>query len=255
MTRFAFYPPDKQKLYESYASEYRFDQTEPTPWFPLKSELRHSKISFLTTAGLRLKEHAPYSILKDKGCAEFKTIPIHAKKGGLLIDLASFDSSDARKDINIVAPIDGLIELAEHRTVSEVSENFMSFCGPCSDLDALKQSARQAGRALKSDEVDAVMIFPVTHLCNETACLIAREIEKEGVSTVTLVQLREVAEQVKIPRGVFVNFPFGHPLGRPHVAPIQRSILTDMVQALRTLDRPGKVIDLQYQWDETRRIN
>ncbi len=56
--------------------------------------------------------------------------------------------------------------------------------------------------------------------------------------------------QVKPPRPVFVNFPLGHPCGKPHDKALQKSILTDALQYLVSASEPGKVLDLNYEWGE-----
>lgn len=56
--------------------------------------------------------------------------------------------------------------------------------------------------------------------------------------------------QVKTPRPVFVNFPLGHPCGKPHDIELQRSILRDALQYFVTASVPGEVLDLQYEWGE-----
>jgi len=56
--------------------------------------------------------------------------------------------------------------------------------------------------------------------------------------------------QVKPPRPVFVNFPLGHPCGKPHDIKLQRSILIDALQYFISASEPGKVLDLDYEWGE-----
>ncbi len=56
--------------------------------------------------------------------------------------------------------------------------------------------------------------------------------------------------QVKPPRPVFVNFPLGHPCGKPHDIELQRSILRDAFQYFVRASEPGKVLDLDYEWGE-----
>jgi hypothetical protein len=55
--------------------------------------------------------------------------------------------------------------------------------------------------------------------------LIASIIEKSGIPTVCLSLLREVSEKVKPPRTLFVPFPMGYPLGRPHDSEIQLAVI------------------------------
>ena len=56
--------------------------------------------------------------------------------------------------------------------------------------------------------------------------------------------------QVRPARPVFVNFPLGHPCGKPHDAELQRSILIDALQHLTNASEPGEVLDLDYEWGD-----
>jgi hypothetical protein len=55
--------------------------------------------------------------------------------------------------------------------------------------------------------------------------LIASVIEKTGIPTVCLSLLREVSEKVTPPRTLFVPFPMGYPLGRPHDPAMQFAVI------------------------------
>ncbi len=73
-------------------------------------------------------------------------------------------------------------------------------------------------------------------MCNQAVSLIAAEIEKRGIPTTCVMLLREIAEKVRPPRALCVPFPFGYPLGKPHDAEGQRSVLR---AALALLEREG----------------
>jgi hypothetical protein len=49
-------------------------------------------------------------------------------------------------------------------------------------------------------------------MCNQAVCLVAAELERQGISTVCIQLLREVAEKVRPPRALFVPFRHGYPL-------------------------------------------
>jgi hypothetical protein len=76
-------------------------------------------------------------------------------------------------------------------------------------------------------------------------CLVAAEIERQGIATVTIQLLREVAERVRPPRALFVPFRHGYPLGRPNDPATQHAVLE---AALRLLEdpslRPPALVDL-----------
>lgn len=52
-------------------------------------------------------------------------------------------------------------------------------------------------------------------MCNQTVSLVAAALEGQGISTVCIMLLREVAEAVRPPRALFVPFRHGYPLDRP----------------------------------------
>ncbi len=61
---------------------------------------------------------------------------------------------------------------------------------------------------------------------------------------------RDLTEQVRPPRSVFVNFPMGNPFGRPGDVATQRAILLDALQLATADVPPGVLVDLPYEWGE-----
>jgi D-proline reductase (dithiol) PrdB len=47
---------------------------------------------------------------------------------------------------------------------------------------------------------------------------------------------------------VFLNWPFGHPLGEPFNEVQQRAVLMSALQALYAIESPGGIIDLPFRW-------
>ena len=72
-------------------------------------------------------------------------------------------------------------------------------------------------------------------MCNQAVGLIAAELERQGIATVCIMLLREVAERVRPPRSLVVPYEHGFPLGAPNDAPLQREVI---VHALSLLERP-----------------
>lgn len=78
--------------------------------------------------------------------------------------------------------------------------------------------------------------------------LIQREIEKEGVCTVSVSIVRKFTEEAGAPRAVFVKWPMGHPLGEPGRVAQQMAVLRAAFKALSSIKEPGTIIDLPYRW-------
>jgi hypothetical protein len=71
--------------------------------------------------------------------------------------------------------------------------------------------------------------------------VIQRQIEKAGVTTVSVSLVKEFSRKVRPPRALWVPFPFGRPMGAPNRPEVQRRI---MLAALALLARPeGPVLE------------
>jgi hypothetical protein len=79
--------------------------------------------------------------------------------------------------------------------------------------------------------------------------LVAREIEKAGIPTVTLSSALDITDKVRPPRTVFVNYPIGHTAGKPNDEADQRNILS---QALSLLEKgeAGEIKMLDVNWND-----
>jgi len=62
-------------------------------------------------------------------------------------------------------------------------------------------------------------------MCNQAVGLIQGCIESAGISSVSILLLREVADQVRPPRSLWVPFPMGYPLGEPRRPDVQERVL------------------------------
>jgi hypothetical protein len=82
-------------------------------------------------------------------------------------------------------------------------------------------------------------------MCNQAVSLIAAEIERQGITTVCIVLLREIAEKVRPPRALLVPFRHGYPLDRPHDAARQRAVLEGALGLVERDDaEPPVLVDL-----------
>jgi hypothetical protein len=83
--------------------------------------------------------------------------------------------------------------------------------------------------------------------------LIARVLEETGICTVCLNMRREVAENVKPPRTLFVKFPFGAPLGAPGEVETQQAVIMEALEILVKATEPGIIVDSQRVWKRWKR--
>jgi hypothetical protein len=78
--------------------------------------------------------------------------------------------------------------------------------------------------------------------------LLGREIEAQGVTTVGLGLVKEVAVAARAPRFLYLHWPFGHALGEPGNVLQQRTVLRDLLSMGMLAPRPGMVVELPYRW-------
>jgi hypothetical protein len=79
-------------------------------------------------------------------------------------------------------------------------------------------------------------------------CLVAAELERQGISTVVIQLLRFVTERVRPPRALVVPFRHGYPLDSPNDPEKQHAVLEAALKILedRTLTPPA-IFDYQSQ--------
>lgn len=80
--------------------------------------------------------------------------------------------------------------------------------------------------------------------------LIARELEQQGITTVSLSSARSITAAVNPPRAVFVDFPLGHTAGKRGDRPLQRRIMEAALDAATGIAVPGTIVDLPERWSD-----
>ena len=84
--------------------------------------------------------------------------------------------------------------------------------------------------------------------------VLARVFESYGLSTVTVTMMPGYAERAGIPRALGVEFPFGHPLGRPHDADMQLRVIRAALRVLAGATEPNTVIHFPEEWPEPQEV-
>ena len=70
------------------------------------------------------------------------------------------------------------------------------------------------------------------------------------MSTVLVTMMPYWAERLGVPRTVGVEFPFGHPLGRPGDRDTQTGIIREALRLLEEATGPGEIRELDYMWPQ-----
>jgi D-proline reductase (dithiol) PrdB len=80
--------------------------------------------------------------------------------------------------------------------------------------------------------------------------VLARTFEEAGLSTVLVTVMPYWSERLGVPRTVGVEFPYGHPLGRPGDRDTQMGIVREALRLLEEAAGPGEIRELGYVWPQ-----
>ena len=71
-----------------------------------------------------------------------------------------------------------------------------------------------------------------------------------GILTTSITSALDITRLVRPPRSVFLNFPLGHQAGKKSEPELQKNILRDALNALKTIKEPGAILELPYRWSD-----
>ena len=80
--------------------------------------------------------------------------------------------------------------------------------------------------------------------------LVARKLEENGFSTLTLNVIPEFHREIGFPRIAAIEYPFGRILGEANDQRGQKDVLISALMALRMIKEPGQIIHLPFTWPE-----
>jgi len=229
---------------------YPWRRIDPVPWTPLRKPLSECNVALLSSAGFIVPGQAPFDHDIKGGDVSFREIPGDVDTKQLVETHRSevFDHAGLHADANLGFPFDRLRELAARRRIGALSRRHISFMGSITAPGRLiRDTAPRIARTLAEDKVDVALVIPVCPMCNQSSDLIAAEIERHGISTVTIQLLRVVAEKVRPPRALFVPFKHGYPLEAPNDPAKQHVVLEAMLSLLENPGPPPVLADLRNQ--------
>jgi hypothetical protein len=192
--------------------------------------VRRAKVALLSTGGLRGEADAPWARW-DEG---FRVIPHGARDVRLGLWSPNFDRSGWFCDPNVIFPRVPLEALVQDGFIGGVAPRHISFMGASrGDLAHLREVAAPAAAAvLREDGVDVAVLLPVCPSCTVVVAIVADILEAAGIATVTLSLVRKHVEDLRPPRALHCNFPFGRPLGLPCDAVMQGDTLKRLLSLL-----------------------
>jgi D-proline reductase (dithiol) PrdB len=136
--------------------------SEDIPWTPYTGKASEQTIALLTSGGLYLKDkQAPFNTTSIHGDPSFREIPKTARQEDFGIAHAHYDHSLAEQDINVIFPLERLIELEREGIIGRVAETHYSFSYVNDVVTLLSEFVPPLLKKLKAAAVDILLLVPV----------------------------------------------------------------------------------------------
>jgi D-proline reductase (dithiol) PrdB len=132
---------------------------EPPPWSPLSKPLSECRLGLAASGGIYMTGQVAFHY-KDDG--SLREIPADVDTKALRATHFAYDLSDARKDPNVVFPVDPLRRLVRERFLGSLAPRFHTFMGGIYSARRVTEELAPALAArFREDGVDAVLLVPV----------------------------------------------------------------------------------------------
>jgi D-proline reductase (dithiol) PrdB len=135
---------------------------EDVPWTPYTGSPADQTFALVTSGGLYLKDRQPpFDTASIHGDPSFREIPRTVKPEDLGIAHAHYDHSLAEQDINVIFPIQRLIELEREGVIGKLADAHYSFSYVNDAVSLVTRTAPEVLSRLKEAQVDVVLLVPV----------------------------------------------------------------------------------------------
>ena len=131
------------------------------PLAPVRKPLAECKLVFVSTSGVQPKGTVPFDTVHPVGDYTFRRVPSAARVDDLEIHQLKYPTADARRDLNVIFPIERLQELAAEGVVGGLADNFYTFVGYNMDPERLERTlAEDIATAVSEEGADIALAAP-----------------------------------------------------------------------------------------------
>lgn len=136
--------------------------SEDVPWTPYRGIPAQQTLTLITSGGLYLKDsQPPFNTVSIHGDPSFREIPKTARQEDFGIAHAHYDHSLAEQDINVIFPLERLIELERERIIGRLTDIHFSFSYVNDIVTLITKSIPQLLQKLRKAAVDVLLLVPV----------------------------------------------------------------------------------------------
>ena len=142
--------------------KYPFIVSTDVPWTPYDGRPAHQTIALVTSGGLYLKgRQPPFDTASIHGDASVREISKTVRPDDLGIAHAHYDHGLAEQDINVIFPIQRVIELEQEGILGRVAATHYSFSYVNDVVPLVTATVPQVLSRVKAEGVDVLLLVPV----------------------------------------------------------------------------------------------
>lgn len=154
------FPALAQKFVDAYQAR---ESSGAIPWTQPIKPLNNAKLALVTTSGIHHNDQLPFDMSDTNGDPSYRELNGDRIFDDFKITHDYYDHSDARKDPNIILPLDRVRELVNEGIVGSLAQSHYAFMGHIDGphiSTLIKKTAREIAQKLKDDRVDLVLLTP-----------------------------------------------------------------------------------------------
>lgn len=237
-------------------SSYPWIENVHAPLTPLKRALPMLNLGLISLAGAYIDGTEAFDLESRDGDTGFHEIPIEVEAVDLRYAAKGYDTKAILEDRNAQIPIERLIEYQDNVVIGRLNPVWWSVSSwtPNAQLVA-EEIAPNLSERLDRYEVNAVVIIPANRLGHQSAGIIARRIEMDGIPTIVISVDKLATERVRPPRTTYYAGEFGSVVGPANYPEFQLRVLDQTLRSMEVFDQPGGrrlTVEMQTQVEAAR---
>ncbi len=131
----------------------------PPPWQPLQKPLAECKVGLIASGGIYVTGQVAFHFKDD---SSFRVIPTDVNTSDLRTAHFAYDQTDARRDPNVVFPIDTLRRLVREGVIGSLTDHAYTFMGGIYSSRRVQEVlAPQLTERLRAEQADIALLVPV----------------------------------------------------------------------------------------------
>jgi D-proline reductase (dithiol) PrdB len=221
-------------------SSYPWVENVYAPLMPLKRALPMLNLGLISLAGAYIDGTEAFDLESRDGDTGFHEIPIEVEAVDLRYAAKGYDTNAIEQDRNVQIPVDRLLDYQDSAVIGRLNSVWWSISSWTPNARSVAEEiAPILSERLDRYEVNAALIIPANRLGHQSAGIIARRIEMDGIPTIVVSVDTLATDRVRPPRTTYYSGEFGSVVGPPAYPEFQLRVLDQTLRSLEVFDQPG----------------